>query len=255
MQRFTDKVALITGGSSGIGLAAAKAFSREGAKVVIAARDEMRGQLALQQIQKKGEARFVACDVSQAANVEQLVDETLHQFGRLDYAFNNATNLEVQPGRLHDITEADFDHMVNVAFKGVWLCMKHEITAMLKCGGGAIVNTASIDALLHSPRTNIYAASKSAVIALSKVAAKEYARDGIRINVLCPGAIRTPMLESHAPSRQEVEPLMARYADQIPLGRIGTPEEAAETVLWLCSDSASYITGHNLVIDGGIIGG
>lgn len=256
MGSFEHKVALITGGTSGIGLATARAFVREGAAVVIAGRSQERGQAALDELrQMGGEARFEQADVSQAEDVERLVSRTVAEFGGLDYAFNNAMNVDVGPAPFHETSEADFDHLVGVAFKGVWLCMRREVREMLTRGGGAIVNTSSLDALLPGPGTGVYAASKSAVIALSKAAAKEYARDGIRINVLCPGAFRTPMLESHAPNPEALPELLAGYAERIPMGRVGRPEEAANAVLWLCSEAASYVTGHNLVVDGGIIGG
>jgi NAD(P)-dependent dehydrogenase (short-subunit alcohol dehydrogenase family) len=256
MGLFEHRVALITGGTSGIGLATAKAFAREGAAVVIAGRSRERGGVALEEVrQLGGNARFVQTDVSQAGQVERLVSRTIEEYGPLDYAFNNATNIDVSAARFHETTERDFDHLVGVAFKGVWLCMQQEIRAMLAQGGGAIVNTSSVDALLPGPGTSLYAASKSAVIAMSKAVAKEYARDGIRVNVLCPGAFRTPMLESHAESPQDVPDLLARYSERIPMGRVGRPEEAAAAVLWLCSDAASYVTGHTLVVDGGIVGG
>lgn len=256
MKWFEGKVALITGGTSGIGLATAKRFAQEGAKVVVAGRDAAKGERALGEIQAAAhpDVLFVPTDVSRAAEVEALVRTAIRQFGRLDCAFNNATSDGGGTAYTHEMAEEDFDRLIGVALKGVWLCMKYEVQQMLGQGGGAIVNTASVATSMCCAGTGVYAAGKSGVVALSRAAAAEYATRGIRVNVLSPGAIWTPMLEATfaGKSPEVVEQMWAWYGQRIALGRVGKPEEAAEAVLWLCSDSASYVTGHTLVVDGGI---
>lgn len=246
-----NKVALITGGSSGIGRASALAFAREGAKVIVAAdKNVIGGEETVQMIKKAGgSAIFVQTDVSKAAEVEALIKKSVETYGRLDFAHNNAGVAD--PGKSTvDYTEEDWDRTINVNLKGVWLCMKYEIPQMLLQGGGAIVNTASGAGLIGSEKRPGYTASKHGVLGLTKTAALEYAKFGIRINAVCPGVIRTPMVErliQRAP-RNEAE-LIAWE----PIGRLGTPEEVAESVVWLCSDAASFVIGHALVVDGGIV--
>ena len=256
MRWFQDKVVLVTGGTSGIGLATAKRFAQEGAKVVIAGRSAGKGEGALQELKAAGspDALFVPADVSKATEVEALVGTTVRRFGRLDCAFNNATSVDGATAHTHEVTEEAFDRLMGVALKGVWLCMKHEIRQMLGQGGGAIVNTASVATSMCSAGTGVYAAGKSGVVALSRAAAAEYAKQGIRVNVLSPGAIWTPMLEATFAEKppEVVEQMWAWYGQRIAMGRVGKPEETAEAVLWLCSDSASYVTGQTLVVDGGI---
>jgi len=260
MDSFAGKVALVTGGSSGIGKAAAIAFARSGANVVIAARGEQRGTQTVDEITAAGaKAIFVPTDVSRSADVKRLVARTVEAFGRLDYAFNNAANPDGSIGLLADLTDEDFDKSVSINLKSVWLGMKYEIRQMLaqEPRGGAIVNTSSANGLGGCPQASFYAAAKAGVIALSKSAAWEYAQQGVRINALVPGAFRTPMLEGsidraaagEPEARQAVE---AKWNSMIASGRIGDPAEAAAAVLWLCSDASSYVVGHSLIVDGGI---
>jgi NAD(P)-dependent dehydrogenase (short-subunit alcohol dehydrogenase family) len=248
--KFDGKVALVTGGNSGIGRAAAMAFAREGAQVVIAARRVPEGEATVQMIQEAGgQALFVQTDVSQADAVEAIVQRTLAMYGRLDYAFNNA-GIGVQ-ATIIELTEADFDRVIGINLKGVWLCMKAEIRQMLTQGGGAIVNMSSGYGLVGSSLgVSAYAASKHGVIGLTKAAALECAKAGIRVNAVVPGWIRTPMVEGGLQNNPQFE---ARILDHEPLGRLGRPEEVAEAVVWLCSDAASFVTGHSMIIDGGIL--
>lgn len=259
MGAFDGKAALITGGSSGIGRATALAFAREGAKIVIAARGAERGLAVVREIEAAGgDARFVACDVSKANDVARLVDATVDAYGRLDCAFNNAASTDGIFQLSAEFSEEEFDRAMAANLKGVWLCLKHEIRQMLKQmpPGGAIVNTSSVNGLGGAPRGALYSAAKAGVLALTKSAAQEYALQAIRVNALVAGAFRTPMLEGvferaaggDAVGKEAVE---ARYTGRIPLGRIGRPEEAAEAVVWLCSDAASYVTGHSMIVDGG----
>lgn len=254
---FENKVALITGGTSGIGRATALAFAREGARVVIAGRGVERGEAVLAELEDLGaEARFVATDVSSAEQVERLVEETVGSFGRLDAAVNNAGTTESAGFRTTaDIAEEDFDRALALNLKSVWLCMKQELRRMLEQEGvGAIVNTSSVNGLGGVPQNAPYAMAKAGILALTKSAALEYASRGIRINALVPGAFRTPMLEGvfEKVSPEDPEAVAGSYAQQVPMGRIGRPEEAAAAVLWLCSDASSYLTGHSLIVDGGL---
>jgi NAD(P)-dependent dehydrogenase (short-subunit alcohol dehydrogenase family) len=255
-RRFSGKVALVTGGTSGIGRAVAHGFAREGAAVVIAGRRAERGDAVRRELEGLGgRALFVAADVSRARDVESLVERTLDAFGRIDCASNNAAALDTGVFKATaDFQEREFDGHLALNLKSVWLCMKHEIAAMLRQGGGAIVNTSSVNALGGVPLNALYAAAKAGVLALTKSAAQEYARQGIRVNALVAGAFRTPMLEGVfdrvAPG--DAAAAEAGYAQMIPRGRIGRPEEAAEAVLWLCSDAAAYVTGHSMIVDGGM---
>lgn len=256
-RRFADKVALVTGGSSGIGRATALAFAREGAQVIIASRGRERGEAVMQELTNRGaSADFVQTDVSRAEEVERLIRYTVARFGRLDCAFNNAATLEAEPMKpLHQCSEEDFDRAVAFNLKSVWLCMRWEIEQMLRQGGGgAVVNTSSVNGLGGVPGAGFYAAAKAGVLGLTKSAALEVAAQGIRVNALVAGAFVTPMLESVFQKHSPDDPLAAaaHFARQVPLGRIGDPEEAAEVVLWLCSDSASYMTGNSLILDGGL---
>jgi len=254
--RFVGQVALVTGGSSGIGRATALAFGREGASVVIAGRGEERGAAVLSELRATdAAAEFVRTDVSQSGDVEALVARTLSRFGRLDIAVNNAAAIDVGVFKpLADYDESEFDGHMAANLKSVWLCMKHEIAHMIAQGGGAIVNTSSVTGLGGAPNSALYAAAKAAVITLSKSAALEYAPLRVRVNALVPGAFRTPMLEHVLEQMSPGDPIVAeqRYNKRIPLGRIGRPEEAADVVLWLCSDQATYVTGQAIVVDGGL---
>ena len=254
--RFVGQVALVTGGSSGIGRATALAFAREGASVVIVSRGEARGEAVAEEARALGaSAEFVRADVSKAADVETAVARTLSRFGRMDIAVNNAAGIDVGVFKpLADYDESEFDGHIAVNLKSVWLCMKHEIAQMLAQGGGAIVNMSSVTGLGGAPNSAFYSAAKAAVIALSKTAALEYAPLRVRVNALVPGAFRTPMLDQVLEKMSPGDPIVAeqRYNKRIPLGRVGRPEEAADAVLWLCSDQATYVTGQAIVVDGGL---
>lgn len=245
---FKNKVALVTGASFGIGQATAIAFAKKGAKVVIA--DWVESHETLDRIKALGgEAIFVKCDVSKATEVKALVAKTVSTFGQLDFAVNNA-GIESVSAPTHECTEENWDRTIDVNLKGVWLGMKYEIIQMLKQGKGAIVNTASIAGLVAFTNIPAYVASKHGILGLTKNAAMEYAKLGIRVNAVCPGVIKTPMLDRSAGGKKEVEDTFATLE---PIGRVGQPEEIAAAILWLCSDEASFVTGHPLVVDGGWI--
>jgi NAD(P)-dependent dehydrogenase (short-subunit alcohol dehydrogenase family) len=250
--RLDGKVALITGGASGIGRATALAFAREGAKLIIADRHEDGGQQTVHMITEQGgEATFVQVDVSRATEAAAMINTAVETYGRLDCAHNNA-GVGARPRvRLHEISEESWDRLLDINLKGVWLCMKYEIAQMLTQGGGAIVNTASIMGLVGSwSRSGAYNASKHGVVGLTKTAALEYATEGIRVNAVCPGYIRTPLIEATLASQPEME---AQIVARHPVGRMGRPEEIAEAVVWLCSDAASFVTGHTMTVDGGYV--
>ncbi len=248
-QSYAGKAVLVTGGAGGIGRAAALAFARAGARVAVSDVNAAGGEETVGLItQAGGEAIFVKADVSREAEVEALVAKTVAAFGRLDCAFNNA-GIEEESKPLADCDEALFDRIMAVNVKGAWLCMKHEIRQMLKQGGGAIVNTASVAGLVGALLQPVYAASKHAVVGMTKTAAAEYGKAGIRINSVCPGVIRTPMLERAI----EREPRREKNIVKVhPIGRIGEADEIAGAVLWLGSEAASFVTGHQLAVDGGL---
>jgi NAD(P)-dependent dehydrogenase (short-subunit alcohol dehydrogenase family) len=246
------KVGIVTGGTSGIGRDAAVLFAKAGAKVVVAGRREVEGKETIDLIRAAGgDGLFVKTDVSQAAEVYALVQKTVEKYGRLDFAFNNA-GIEGNWIPIVEQSEEDWDRTININLKGTWLCLKHEIRQMLKQGGGgAIVNMASVAGLIGSAGAATYCASKHGVMGLTKAAALETARSGIRINVVCPAVIETPMVE-----RVFGEPEFRKYALGLhPIGRFGTPMEVAEAVVWMCSDRASFMTGQSLVLDGGFLAG
>ncbi len=244
------KVALVTGAASGIGRASALAFAREGARVVASDRDAGGGEETVVAIrQAGGEAAFLAGDVTNETEVEALVAETVSHFGGLDCAHNNA-GITGAMGGLHEIDLAAWEETLAVNLTGVFLCLKHEIAYMLKHGGGAIVNTSSGAGFIGVPGLAPYAASKHAILGLTKTAALENAATGVRVNAVCPGSIDTPMLRGYMSIAPEVEKMIR--AGQ-PGGRLGTPEEIAESVVWLCSDRASFVTGSSLLVDGGAI--
>lgn len=243
---FENKVAIVTGGSFGIGRATAIAFARYGAKVVVADWAENNETInAIKAI--NGEAIFVKCDVSKGTDVEDMIRQTMVAYGHIDYAFNNA-GIEGISTPTNQCTEENWDRTIAINLKGIWLCMKYEIPQMLYQGKGVIVNCASIAGLVGFVNSPAYVASKHGVVGLTKTAALENAKAGIRINAVCPGIIHTPMIDRVTGGSADAE---KKFADMEPVGRMGQPEEIAETVIWLCSDKASFITGHALPVDGG----
>jgi NAD(P)-dependent dehydrogenase (short-subunit alcohol dehydrogenase family) len=247
---FEDKVAMVTGAGDGIGRASALAFAREGAKVVVSDIAEQGGEETVRLIEGAGgEASFVRCDVSRAAEVEGLVERTLDLYGRLDAAHNNA-GITTPQTLAADITEDEFDRTIGVNLKGVWLCMRSEIPAMLESGGGAIVNTGSSAAVVGIPKFAAYTASKHGVAGLTRCAALDYAKQGIRINCVCPGATRTRLMIDAIEENPERGEIINRT---IPAGRMGEPEEVAELAVWLCSPRASFVIGVVVSADGGTV--
>ena len=247
MSQFAGKVALITGGNAGIGRAAAIEFAKQGAKVVVSGRREKEGHEVVAEIKALGsEAIFVKTDVSKASDVQAMIDQTLATFGRLDFAFNNA-GVEQLLTPLPDQSEESYDQIMDINVKGVWLSLKHEIPAMLKTGGGAIVNNSSIAGLIGHAGAPVYIASKHAVNGLTKSIALEYAKQNVRVNAVAPGAIETRMFRDFAAAPEVRQALEAAT----PIGRVGQPEEIASIVIWLCGDGASFTTGQIFAVDGG----
>ncbi len=265
---FEGKVALITGAAGGIGRATALAFAKRGADIVVADLNAFGGEETAEMIRRAdSRAIFLHVDVSSAAQVESLLQTTIQTYQRLDFACNNA-GIEGPRARVHDYKEEDWDRVFGVNLKGVWLCMKYELREMVKAGHGAIVNTASVGGLVGVRRLSAYSASKHAVVGLTRSAALDYGRAGIRVNAVCPGLIDTEMLDRYMARLQPPKDASAfgrmvskgkRHivksflAVQQPAGRLGSPEEVAGAIVWLCSDAASYVNGHALAVDGGFV--
>ncbi|MEN6465711.1 MAG: glucose 1-dehydrogenase [Syntrophaceae bacterium] len=245
---FAGKAALVTGAGSGIGRESALLFAKKGARVAVVDLDEKGGAETLSLVKAAGgEAVFIRADVSRSDDVRRMVSETVRAFGRLDCAHNNA-GIEAGLYPLSEYTEEVWDRTIAINLKGVWLGMKYEIPEMLKYGGGAIVNTASAAGIIGMPNHYAYVASKFGVVGITKGAALEFAGQGIRVNCICPAIVDTPMTDrfvTYGMGTKEV------FAQMTPMKRIGTPQEIAASAVWLCSDEASYITGHALLTDGG----
>lgn len=247
-KNFQGKVAFITGASSGIGKATAMAFARAGADVALADVELDKGAVTAREIEKLGaKVLLLKCDVSRDLDVRSAVGRTIETFGRMDAAFNNA-GIEGEQGSTVDCTEGNWDRVIDTNLKGVWFCMKSQIPQMIRQGGGAIVNCSSIAGMVGFLGIPAYVASKHGVIGLTRSAALEYAKENVRVNAVCPGVIQTPMVDRFTHGEAQAR---SELIEGEPIGRIGKPEEVAEAVLWLCSDRASFVTGHPMVIDGG----
>ncbi len=249
MENMQNKIALVTGAAQGIGFATAKLFAKSGATVVLADYNEKVVKESANLLATQGfNTLAIKCDVSNEEEVKSMIEKTVKQFGRLDYAYNNA-GVQNELAEAADQTKEDFDRVIGVNLQGVWSCMKYELQQMRKQGYGAIVNCSSIGGILGGAQRGTYHASKHGIIGLTKSAALEYAPLGIRINTICPGIIHTPMLDGMISGGQKE--VLDEMLETVPTRRLGKPEEMANAVVWLCSDSASFIVGHTLVADGG----
>ncbi len=248
--QFVGKVALVTGGASGIGHTTSLTFAEEGAKVVVVDINEEGGKSTASMIKEAGgDALFVQADVANASEVEALVEKSVSSYGRLDFAHNNA-GIDGDFALLEDHSEANFDRVIDVNLKAVWLGMKYEIPQMVAQGGGVIINTASTAGLIGYRTMGIYCASKHAVVGMTKSAALENSTKNVRVLAVCPGAIRTPMIDEFVGGNPEIEAAMNGLQ---PIGRMGKPQEIANLVTWLCSDAASFMTGAAIPIEGGAV--
>jgi NAD(P)-dependent dehydrogenase (short-subunit alcohol dehydrogenase family) len=254
---YTGKVAFVTGGASGIGRATALAFAREGASVVVADVSQSSNQETARMVEELGgragasllpKAIAVKCDVTRTEDVKAALEKTIEAFGRLDFAFNNAGIEPKNAAPTAEYEEEEWNRIININLRGVFLCMKHEIPLILKQGRGAIVNTSSGAGIIGIKGSPAYTAAKHGVIGLTKAAALDYAAQNIRVNAVCPGYIDTPMMGRFTGGTDEGR---AKVIAEEPVGRMGTPEEIAAAVLWLCSDAAAFVVGHAMVIDGG----
>ena len=246
-KRFDNKTAVVTGAGSGIGRYSALAFAQEGASVMVSDINTKGGEETVQMIQESdGKAHFFQCDVSQSDQVKKLIQATIDNFGRLDYAINNA-GISMRPASTVELDEAEWDRVIGINLKSVYLCMKYEIPHMQKIGGGVIINVSSLAGFRGKAGTLAYTASKHGVIGMTKTAALEYAKEGIRINAICPGLTESGMTAGLDQRPELAEQLIAL----IPMGRMGLSQNIADAAVWLCDDTASFITGHVLVIDGG----
>jgi NAD(P)-dependent dehydrogenase (short-subunit alcohol dehydrogenase family) len=252
MERFNDKVVLITGGSSGIGKASALRYAAEGATVVIADLSEEQGQAAAEEVKKAGssESLFVACNVADVNSVKEMIRKTIDTFGRIDVAVNNA-GIGGPSAHTAEYPDDEWQKVININLTGVWLCMKYELQEMVKAKKGVIVNMASILGKVGFMGSSAYVASKHGVVGITETAALEYAPRGIRINALCPGFIYTPMLDNAGLA--EDDDLHRAIENMHAMKRMGKPEEVADALLWLSSDQATFVTGHSLAVDGGFL--
>ena len=253
---FKDKVALVTGGTSGIGKATAIMFARNGAKTVVAGRNKKRGQEVVDEIEAHGgEAIFISVDMQDQVEIKQMIDRTIETYGRLDFAFNNA-GISGMPSITHETKLHDFREIIDVNLNSVFLSMKYELEEMLKSGGGNIVNCSSYGGTHGVGGMSAYTASKHAVVGLTKAAAVEYAKLGVRINAVCPGSVQTPLIEALADVAGEISAGTSEgQAEQPGMNRVGEPNEVAEVVMFLCSEASSFVTGATIAIDGGMAAG